>query len=100
MRLQNKLLAAFLAPGFLLAQSAQLPAEDWMFRRSYYSHADSAGFVSGDAPRSRSAYRPAYVAAHPSGAIRGGYRWNNIRLYNGSGYDNTVTYESWFDAGY
>ena len=73
-------------------------AEDWMFRRSYYSHAAGPDGTTVSAPPSRSAYRQPFVGAHPHFAIRGGYRINNYTLNNGQ--DRTIIRESWYDANY
>ena len=69
-----------------------------MFRRSYFSHVPSADVkVDYPLPRSRSAYRRAWVAAHPGFSARGGYRINRIQLRSGSSVDTTVILEDWFE---
>ena len=87
--------------GACLAVAVCQPAAgaDWMFEPSYYSHADSPGYT-GNAPRSRSAYRPAISNYNPRLAIRGGYRFNNIGIFNGNSYDRTIIRENWFDEDY
>ncbi len=72
-------------------------AADWMFEHSYYSHRDSPAYTMGVAPRSRSAYRKPVISTHPSFAIRQGYRYNTIGIYNGQSTDRTVIREGWFD---
>ena len=86
-------LAALLAPQPALA-------EGWMFGKSYYSHANSPGFQDGEIPSPRSAYRQAFVGAHPRFAIRGGWRMNSIVISNGYSVDRTIIREDWFDADY
>lgn len=71
-----------------------------MFRRSYHSHDDSPGNLGAESPRSRAAYREAYVGAHPHFAIRGGWRNNFYTLRNGTTTDTTVIREHFFDAQY
>ena len=83
---------------FLLAETPAI-ASDWMFRRSYFSHTAGPG-DSAATPNSRSAYRQPFVGAHPRFAIRGGYRFNNYTIQNGSGTDRTFIRENWFDANY
>lgn len=84
----------------LLAFPAVCDAGEWMFRRSYYSHDDSPGYVCGPVPEPRSAYRPALVGAHPRFAIRGGYRINSMILWNGNSSDRVYFRENWVDAAY
>ncbi len=91
------LFAALLVSGYLTAPAQ---AGDWMFRRSYYSHAQDTDNVPRDYPRSRSAYREPFVGAHPRFAIRGGWRVNNMVLQNGSSTDRTFFRENWFDTNY
>lgn len=83
-----------------------LPAEggDWMYRRSWFSHepAMSQEFAAPGAPhgmtslpphmlpQTRSAYRPAIPQRGPGFSIRGKYRFNFYRLFNGRSYDTTV----------
>ncbi len=72
--------------------------DNWMFRRSYFSHTLPEG-VKIDYPRpdSRSAYRRAYVGANPGFSIRGGYRFNTVRLQAGNSVDTTIIRDSWFE---
>ena len=82
-----------------LASECQVAqADDWMFRRSYYSHAATP--TDAGSPRSRSAYREPFAGNHPRFAIRGGWRMNNIILNNGSSSDRTFIRENWFDMNY
>ncbi len=84
----------------LAATAAVSSAEDWVFRRSYYSHTPPPGVEPRGPVDPRLGYREAFVGAHPRGAIRGGYRWNNITVSNGYSTDRTVIRESFFDANY
>jgi hypothetical protein len=74
-------------------------AGDWMFRRSYYSHAMGPTALD-DAPPSRSSYNEPWVGAHPRFAIRGGWRFNSYTLQNGSSTDRTFFRENWYDVNY
>lgn len=72
-------------------------ADEWMFRRSYYSHTLPPEVRQAyPTPESRSAYRRAYVGLQPGFAVRGGYRYNTTRLRSGSSVDTTITRENWF----
>lgn len=84
----------------MAATAAVSSAEDWVFRRSYYSHTPPPGVEPRGPVDPRLGYREAFVGAHPRGAIRGGYRWNNITVSNGYSTDRTVIRESFFDANY
>lgn len=92
------LLGLLLAMATLACESRVASADDWMFRRSYYSHAATPTDVGS--PRARSAYREPFVGNHPRFAIRGGWRMNSIILNNGSSSDRTFIRENWFDANY
>lgn len=80
--------------------ASSVHAENWMFRRSYYSHGE-APFLAGDMPQNRTIYREPWVGAHPRFAIRGGWRFNTFTLQNGSGsVDRTYFRENWYDVNY
>ncbi len=79
--------------------SASAEAGDWMFRRSYYSHATGPGMPDGAVP-SRAAFREPWVGAHPRFAIRGGWRFNSFILNNGQSTDRTFYRENWYDVNY
>lgn len=83
----------------ILQASNTANAADWMFRRSYYSHAGGPGLLD-DAPPSRSNYTEPWVGAHPRFAIRGGWRFNSFTLQNGTGTDRTFYRENWYDVNY
>lgn len=83
----------------LFALSSEATAGDWIYRRSYFSHEvppEDPGFVPY--PKSRSAYRRAYVNASPGFAVRGGYRFNRIYMRDGLSTDLTVIREDWFQV--
>ncbi len=85
---------------WITAASATAQASDWMFRRSYYSHAAGPG-LADDANPSRSAAREPWVGAHPRFAIRGGWRFNSFVLQNGTNStDRTFFRENWYDVNY
>jgi hypothetical protein len=92
------IIAACMVAPVLQANAAR--ASDWMFRRSYYSHA--AGPAPGvSEPESRVVYRQPWIGAHPRMAVRGGWRYNTMVLQNGtSGSDRTITREYWSDFNY
>ena len=88
-----------LAAVALLTAEAPARGNDWMFRRSYFSHAQPhdvpphAEFYPG----SRSAYRRPWVGTSPGFAARGGYRYNTLFLRSGNSVDFTVIRENWFE---
>lgn len=96
----RKLVRACLFTAVLAGSASTASAADWMFEHSYYSHANSPGYVNGTAPRSRSAYRPAYLGGHQKFAIRGGIRMNTIVIWNGDSVDRTIIRENWNDVNY
>lgn len=83
----------------LAGSATRVEAGDWMFRRSYYSHA-AGPTVLDDSPPSRSSYNEPWVGAHPRFAIRGGWRFNSFTLQNGSSTDRTFFRENWYDVNY
>jgi hypothetical protein len=93
LRLALVALAAVLAVSFNAVR-----AEDWMFRRSYYSHAPQPGEpVLNPESINRSAYRRAYISTSPGFAVRGGWRYNTIFLQSGNSTDVTVQRENMFE---
>jgi hypothetical protein len=73
-------------------------AEDWMFRRSYYSHARPPEHIAQfPPPERRTAYRPAIAGVTPGFAIRGAYRYNRIQLGQGRNADVTIYRQDWFE---
>ncbi|QDT49751.1 hypothetical protein Pan258_38060 [Symmachiella dynata] len=87
-----------LAVAFTVATASGVQAEDWIFAKSYYSHADSPGYQYGIAPKAKSAYRRPYRSPGPRGHIRSGFRINNIRIWNGSNADVQYDREVWYDV--
>lgn len=93
--LVRRLLAA---AGFvvLIGFSQPATAEDWMFRRSYYSHQLPDGMVPNyPLPESRSAYRTAYYRY--GFGVSTGYRINNYVIQNGARVDRTIYQEGWVE---
>lgn len=82
--------------GMASLESAQ--AEDWMFRRSYYTHALPQEQIERfPPPQRRTAYRPAYAGTTPGFGIRGVRRFNRIQLGNGRNADVTIYRQDWFE---
>ena len=85
---------------WVAAASSSVEAGEWMFRRSYYSHAGAPGLLDESSP-SRAAAREPWVGAHPRFAIRGGWRFNSYVLQNGpNSVDRTFFRENWYDVNY
>ena len=80
----------------LLFSSSNANAENWAFKRSYYSH-EIPQQIAHQFPRpvSRSAYRLP-IKSSQGIAIRGGYRYNHVYLRSGNSVDHTVLWEGWF----
>lgn len=72
-------------------------SQEWMYRRSYFSHrlVDERAPPHPE-PESRSAYRPAYYREGFTVEFRSGYRVNNFVLQNGGRVDRTYYREGWF----
>jgi len=83
---------SLLVPGM----SSASQADDWMFRRSYYSHALPENLPPDyPLPVSRSGYR---VAHYREGfGVSTGYRWNNYVIQNGARVDRTLYLEGWVE---
>ncbi len=74
-------------------------AEDWTFKRSYYSHALPPGTEPNyPLPESRSAYRPAYYREAFGFSIRSAYRVNNYVIQNGNRFDRTFYREGYVEV--
>jgi len=72
--------------------------EDWMFRRSYFSHMLPPGAPPVyPLPESRSAYRPAYYREALGGSVRSAYRVNNYVIQNGARSDRTFYREGYIE---
>jgi hypothetical protein len=84
---------------FVVAFAAACPplhAEDWMFRRSYFSHRPPEGAEPvWPIPESRSAYRTAYY--RDGFGVSTGFRWNNYVIQNGARVDRTWYQEGWIE---
>jgi hypothetical protein len=86
----------FAFAAFCSLESAR--AEDWMFRRSYYSHARPPEHLAQfPPPERRTAYRPAFAGVTPGFAIRGAYRYNRMQLGQGRNADVTIYRQDWFE---
>lgn len=86
----------------MLAITSALPgaalADDWMYRRSYFSHWPADGQVPQQPlPESRSAYRPAYYREAYGFSVRSAYRINNFVLQNGPRVDRTIYQEGYIE---
>lgn len=90
-----------LIPGgicFLLAMtvclSAESFAEDWAFRRSYFTHQLSPEVAATvPMPTSRSAYRIPTRPYNTGGTVRWSWRSNHINLGSGSNRDSQFLWE-------
>jgi len=78
--------------------SSHATAEDWAFRRSYYSH-DLSGpqFAGAPQPVSRSAYRIPYKSEYPGGTVYQTWRQNRVQLRSGSGVDTQYIWQGAFE---
>lgn len=95
-RLAFRSVLALLTFCTFLAFCANAHAENWSFKRSYFSH-EIPQQVAQNYPRpeSRSAYRRPYKV-NRGVAVRGGYRYNRVFLRSGNSVDSTVLWEGWF----
>lgn len=83
---------------FVLLPATNSSAEDWAFRRSYYSHELPPHLAQiGPLPTSRSAYRVPYYPKGYGAGYRSVWRWNAIYLNAGSGFDRTYIFEGTTD---
>jgi hypothetical protein len=91
------LLWVWLAGGIF--ESAAVDAgEQWMFRRSYFSHAlPPEAPPEHPLPESRSAYRTAYYREAFGGSIRSAYRINNYVIQSGPRSDRTFYREGYIE---
>ncbi|WP_166821819.1 hypothetical protein [Thalassoroseus pseudoceratinae] len=74
-------------------------ADDWMFRRSYYSHEIPEELRENypPPPPRRTAYRRPMTGYGPGFAVRGGYRWNRVTLGRGRNTDTLMLRENFFE---
>lgn len=78
----------------LILNGPAVQAEDWMFKRSYFSHLPPEGTPQEAwLPRSRSAYRTAYYQELPSLSFRSELRINNRVLQVGPSTDRSIQAE-------
>ncbi|MBA4031776.1 MAG: hypothetical protein C0478_12925 [Planctomyces sp.] len=90
----GRVLATLLVAWSLAAGIHEVRAEDWMFRRSYFTHTPPEGVQPEPwLPRSRSAYRTAYYGEIPSLSFRSEFRINNRVLRNGPRTDHSIQSE-------
>lgn len=90
------LIAFAVAAIYLLSFTSQANAGDWMFRRSYHTHAVPQEFRRQyPLPESRSAYRPAIVGSSYGISIQSGYRIHRVFLRSGNSTDTTILREAW-----
>jgi hypothetical protein len=88
-----------LCAAWIALQAAPAAADEWMFRRSYFSH-----MLPPDVPppyplpESRSAYRPAYYRESLGGSVRSAYRVNNYIIQNGPRMDRTFYREGYIEV--
>jgi hypothetical protein len=84
-------LTALSALTFAAATPAPADAADWVFQRSYFSHAIPPELADrSPVPISYSAYRPAIVSPYPGFAINGVRRFNRVLIQNGNSLDYTI----------
>lgn len=89
------LIAAFAGIAVSFGASRTVQAEDWMFRRSYYSHEIPEPLRDRfPRPESRSAYRRATIGGRGF-AVRSGHRFNRIILQSGLSTDVMIIREDW-----
>ena len=88
MRLRLTALLTFIALSIVPLSEAS--AQDWMFRRSWFSHNPVEGEPVSQAPAPQGAIRRAVPQLGPGFAVRTQFRWNVYRLQNGRSYDTTI----------
>jgi hypothetical protein len=96
---RSEILCALLFAAAIVATApAPARAEDWMFRRSYYSHTPPPGVEPAHPlPESRSAYRTAHYREAFGWSVRSAYRWNNYVLQSGPRTDRTYYREGYVE---
>ena len=70
-------------------------AEDWAFRRSYFTHELPPGelFAGAPMPISRSAYRIPYVPHYPGVTVQSTWRLNRVQLRSGASTDTQFLWQ-------
>ena len=87
----RRTLRGMLALAALLAWEGTAGASDWMYRRSYFSHALPPGVEPGyPLPVSESAHRPAIVSPYPGFGIQETRRFNTVAIPSGASLDVTI----------
>lgn len=78
----------------LAITTSKADAEDWAFRRSYYSHAltPEVARVTPE-PHYRSAYRVPHKNQYPGYTVRSSFRINRVQLQSGHSRDSQYIYE-------
>lgn len=83
---------------FIVTGSTSVHADDWMYRRSYYSHMPVDGRQPDHPlPDHRSAHRTAYYREAFGFSVRSAFRINNFVLQNGPRTDRTIYQESYIE---
>jgi hypothetical protein len=96
--MSNCLNVALASTVVFLSAGTPAVAEDWMFRRSYFSHLPPPGVEPlYPLPESRSAYRPAFYREALGGSVRSAYRINNYVIQNGNRFDRTIYREGYIE---
>lgn len=97
MRTQVIWLVILSAVGLVFVSRADAD-EQWMYRRSYYSHVVDPNLPPPHpVPESRSAYRTAYYNERHGFGVSTAYRFNNFVIQNGNRTDWTWYRDAWID---
>uniref|UniRef100_A0A7C2NZ49 DUF2490 domain-containing protein n=1 Tax=Schlesneria paludicola TaxID=360056 RepID=A0A7C2NZ49_9PLAN len=82
----------------LVSGANSAAADEWMYRRSYFSHwPDDGTPPTHPLPEQRSAHRPAYYREAFGFSVRSAFRWNNYVLRNGPRTDRTLYLEGYIE---
>jgi hypothetical protein len=89
---------AVLSAAWSLAPGVARADDEWMYRRSYFSHALPPGVEpTHPLPAQRSAYRPAYYREAFGFSVRSAYRVNNYVIRSGNRTDRTLYQEGYIE---
>lgn len=89
---------AVLSIAWSLAPSTAGADDEWMYRRSYFSHALPPGEApTYPLPVQRSAHRPAYYREAFGFSVRSAYRINNYVIRSGNRTDRTLYQEGYIE---
>jgi len=92
-----RILITLCVVGWLLPNSP-VAANDWMYRRSYFSHTPVDGYPADyPLPEQRAAHRPAYYREAHGFSVRSAYRINNYVIRNGPRTDRTIYQEGYIE---